>query len=320
MRYTERELKEFAEPISASEDEKCKRAIRMVRDALKGVTGTSEDGVLSTPLEGTLSYTLDVDLENSRKVKLLVQGSYANRTNIPSESDVDVAVILESAFWGEYLPGVTFQMYGFRSSSDTLKDFKNDVEADLVAKFGRRQVNRCNKHIEIVGNTARVDADTVPCGRYRDYRNDFRRDINNFIPGVRIQADDGRVIINYPEQHIKNGVSKNRATGFRFKKIVRIMKSIRVEMEGAGYKSAEKIGSFVIESLLWNVPDSLYMQGASYTEVFSDMAKWLCWTAPSFSGFKEINGIKNLGEDDPTHIENSACFVRDLKIFCGIQG
>ncbi len=310
MRYTERELKEFAEPISASEDEKCKRAIRMVRDALKGVTGTSEDGVLSTPLEGTLSYTLDVDLENSRKVKLLVQGSYANRTNIPSESDVDVAVILESAFWGEYSPGVTFQMYGFRSSSDTLKGFKNDVETDLVAKFGRRQVKRCDKHIEIVGNTARVDADTVPCGRYRDYRNDFRRDVDNFIPGVRIQADDGTVIINYPEQHIRNGVSKNQATGFRFKKIVRIMKSIRVEMENAGYKSAREMGSFVIESLLWNVPDEIYNSGSNYSEIFNFV---LCWLHQNpFDFFREINGIKYLKEDDEGRIELCHEFVKDL--------
>lgn len=318
MRYTEKELREFADPVSASEDEKCQLAIRMVRDALKGVTGTSERIELGQPLAGTLSYTFNVDLANSRKARLLVQGSYANKTNIPSESDVDIAVILESTFWGEYPSGTAFQTYGFLSSSDTLESFKDDVETSLVAKFGRAQVNRCNKHIEVRGNTVRVDADAVPCGRHRDYRNDLRRDANNFVPGVRIQADDGTSVINYPEQHIKNGVEKNLATGFRFKKIVRIIKSIRVEMEESGYDSAKKMGSFVIESLLWNVPNSIYTENGNYVDAFPAVVKWLCSMSIYFPRFKEINGIKNLGEDDATRIGRCERFVRDLKIFCGI--
>ena len=34
MRYTRKNLEEYAEPISDSENDACKRAIKMVRDAL----------------------------------------------------------------------------------------------------------------------------------------------------------------------------------------------------------------------------------------------------------------------------------------------
>lgn len=293
MRYTEKELKEFAEPIPASEDEKCQRAIRMVRDALKGVTGTSKGDVLGAPLEGTRSYTLDVDLENSRKVKLLVQGSYANQTNIPSESDVDIAVILESSI----SPWSAYSMHLGVKDSEALLAFKNEVESRMKNKFREGTVRRCDKHIEVRGNSLRVDSDVVPCGR-------------NGGMGVKIRADSGKILINYPEQHIKNGVSKNQATRCRFKKIVRIMKSIRVEMEDVGYKSAEKIGSFVIESLLWNVPDEIYNSGSNYSEIFNFV---LCWLHQNpFDFFREINGIKYLKEDDEGRIELCHEFVKDL--------
>lgn len=300
MRYTEKELREFADPVSASEDEKCQLAIRMVRDALKGVTGTPERIELGQPLAGTLSYTLNVDLANSRKAKLLVQGSYANKTNIPSESDVDIAVILQPPLWSAR----SLSLYEISASESVLKAFKNEVETKLKNRFQGGTVKRFNKHIEIRGNTARVDSDVVPCGA-------------NGV-GVKIQPDVGSAIINYPEQHIKNGVEKNLATGFRFKKIVRIIKSIRVEMEESGYDSAKKMGSFVIESLLWNVPNSIYTGNGNYVDAFPAVVKWLCSMSIYFPRFKEINGIKNLGEDDATRIGRCERFVRDLKIFCGI--
>ena len=35
MRFTENMLKSYAEPLSKTEDEKCKRTIEVIRDALK---------------------------------------------------------------------------------------------------------------------------------------------------------------------------------------------------------------------------------------------------------------------------------------------
>ena len=43
MKYSEDDLEKFASPIGKTEEEKCKNAIRMVRDALKNI-GYTDDG------------------------------------------------------------------------------------------------------------------------------------------------------------------------------------------------------------------------------------------------------------------------------------
>ena len=45
MKYTEKQLNNMASPISQSEEEKCKNAIKMIRDAMKELNYT-DDGKL----------------------------------------------------------------------------------------------------------------------------------------------------------------------------------------------------------------------------------------------------------------------------------
>ena len=84
MKFTEEQLERFASPISQSESDKCKNAIRMVSDALK-LVGYSDNGKEIRTFEtDTYSYALDLSADyGSKKIVLLVQGSYANKTNIP---------------------------------------------------------------------------------------------------------------------------------------------------------------------------------------------------------------------------------------------
>ena len=91
------------------------------------------------------------------------------------------------------------------------KDFKDEVQEALEEKFGS-DVERKNKSIKVHGNTYRKDADTVPRRRYRDYRQDYRRDASNFVGGVVIYPDNGGMIINYPEQHIAKRSEENSDT------------------------------------------------------------------------------------------------------------
>ena len=258
MKFTESMLTNYSQPLSATEDGQCKNAIRMVADALKTL-GFTDDNAAITPLyTDTFAYSLQMRRSSdSRNIKLFVQGSYANNTNVRTESDVDVAVIQEETFLPEYRKDSVYPQsgadYGFTPAPAAAKTFKDEVQEALKCKFGT-DVERKNKSIKVHGNTYRKDADTVPCRRYRDYRQDYRRDASNFVGGVVIYPDNGGMIINYPEQHIANGRKKNNDTNHHYKKLVRIMKKMRYLMEDSyitAYSSAAKnVSSFMLESLL----------------------------------------------------------------------
>ena len=309
MKFTEAMLEEYSQPLSATEEQHCKNAIRMVSNSLKKLGFTDDGKEIRAMYPDTYSYSIQLrNIYENRQIKLLVQGSYANNTNVRTQSDVDIAVIQEDVFNTEYRtygnPPQTDANYHFDRITYPPKNFKDEVQACLEEDFGT-DVERKNKSIKIHGNTYRKDTDTVPCRRYRDYRNDYFNDVNNFVGGIIIFPDNGSYIINYPEQHIKNGREKNINTHQYYKKFVRIMKKMRYLMEEdekvVFRRAAEGVSSFKLESLLWNIEDQWYLDNCGrYSKVyaFKLMVGYLILHENDFASYKEANGIKPLCEDD----------------------
>ena len=163
LKFTEEQLIRMASPISQTEDEKCKHAIKMVRDAMKKLNYTDDGNEIHTFAENTYAYTLDMrQLYSDKKIKLLVQGSYANKTNIPSESDVDVAVILESTFTTKYRNGILNEDYRFVKGTFSAAELKDEVEKALKQHFGYQCVERHDKSIKVYGKEAcKFSANTI---------------------------------------------------------------------------------------------------------------------------------------------------------------
>lgn len=295
MKFTETLLDAYSQPLSATEDQRCKNAINMVRDALRNIGYSTASVSPGLFVADSYAYTYEMNNSAGRKVRLLVQGSYANNTNVKQNSDVDVAVILESTFEPEYRPGISSKNYGFTPGTTTVSTFKDEVE-EILRKYFHDDVERKNKSINIHGNSYRVDADTVPCMRYRDYRHDYRLDESNFVGGIVIHADDGSVIYNYPEQHIMNGRAKNVNSHHIYKKMVRIMKKMRYIMEDNSISIASQVSSFALESLLWNISDSWYLQYKDCRKVFifDQLLDYLLKDAGNFPNYLEANAIKKL--------------------------
>ena len=227
----------WSKPPGQTEADRIENAINAVRKALEG------DGFLA---------------ENT---KVFVQGSYRNRVNVRQESDVDIGVLYTgSTFYPSYPPGKTKEDYGNVDGTYNYADFKNRIERALVARFGRSSIKRGNKAFDIHANTYRVDADVVPLFVHRSYQND-----GSYICGVQINADDGGRIHNWPErlyddahwppQHYENGVQKNEATSRGYKGTVRILKKLRHLLVDRGIAAAKPIPGFLVECLVWNVPD-----------------------------------------------------------------
>lgn len=319
MKFTEDQLKKYAAPLSETENQKCINAIEMVRDALKKLGFTDDSKPISKLYEDTYAYSIDMrSITGYREVKVFIQGSYANNTNVRTESDVDIAVVQEDVFSTEYriLTGSYPQSdadYGFITVTSAAKSFKDEVQECLEDKFGN-DVERKNKSIKVNGNTYRKDADTVPCRRYRDYRNDYNKDVNNYISGIMIIPDHGYRIINYPEQHIANGKKKNNDTNHYYKKMVRIIKKMRYLMADQECSSAKNVSSFGLESLLWNLPNSIFKRYSIYRYEFGEIVDYLYTNRTLVSTFKEANGIKPLCQtsEDTTKY---TCFITDLENF-----
>ncbi|MEM9377020.1 MAG: nucleotidyltransferase [Pseudomonadota bacterium] len=232
-----------------------------------------------------------------RNVSAFPQGSYANRTNVRQDSDIDVCVLCRDAIVVDYPEDISDAETGLSGSGYRFAQYKDDLEAALVDHFGRRHVRRGNKAFDINENIYRVDADAAPCFRYRNY---FRGSDGGvyFNEGTALYPDNARFrrVINYPRQQYKNGVAKNERTARRFKRMVRIVKKLRNEMDEAGVAAAGPVPSYLIECLVWNAPDDLF-QGLTWRStvqgVLADLwqrtgndAECTEWT--------EENGIKYL--------------------------
>lgn len=228
-----------------------------------------------------------------RNLIVTTQGSYRNRVNVKRNSDVDIASLHDGVFFYDVPPHKTIKDYvdPFTAATYDYARYKNEVEAALVQKYGRENVVRGNKAIDVNSRDYDVDADVVPCFNFRDYT-----DPRGLFHGTALRADDGQLCTNFPEQQYDNGVNKHRTTKRRFKRQVRIQKNIRNFMDEKGIRSAVPIKSFLIESLCWNAPDHCY----GHNHYFDDFEKVLQWaylkteTDMEAGSLFEVNNIKRL--------------------------
>jgi hypothetical protein len=210
-----------------------------------------------------------------RSTPVLAQGSYKNLTHIPRESDVDIRVVFMDSFFYDFSfvdPNATvdamFARFGISPATYSYDSFRGDVGAALVARFGPQPaVDPGDKAFRIRETRYHVDADVVAVLQHRRYNAD-----GTFEEGVEFRSRKGKNIINWPEQQNRNGITKNKHTGERFKAMVRALKNLRAEMEDQGKAVAKPIPSFLIECLVWNVPNDRFNHTAYYEDMKAVLA------------------------------------------------
>src|SRR5688572_24176090 len=107
-------FKTWAKPPSETEEEKASNAARMITDPVRATK-----------------------ILDGHKFAVYPTGSYRNNTNIRADSDVDIAVVLEDAFWYELPPGLSAAQIGLSGSSlYGLSEFRGDLHRALLQKFG----------------------------------------------------------------------------------------------------------------------------------------------------------------------------------------
>ena len=187
-------------------------------------------------------------------IAVFAQGSYRNKTNVKQDSDVDICVRLNSAFFPDYPDGKKHEDFGNSASSITFADYKDLVQKALEDYFDEDSVARGDKAFNIHANTYRIDADVVATFEHRRYASNADGS-HYYLSGIGFKTDAGKLILNWPNQHYDNGLKKHDETARRFRKVIRILKRLRNEMQDEGNTDADGIASCLIESLVWNVPN-----------------------------------------------------------------
>lgn len=290
--------KKYAEPVGESEETRCGRAERMIKNAIQ------QSNVF--------------DAAQILQIVIFAQGSYRNGTNIPQESDVDIAICYRGSYFydtSQLSPLATFGL-GIAPAVYTYDQFKADVSRALRASFGQ-ELQIGNKSLKIPPNTGRVSADAVPSFEFKLFRHS-----GDPMIGTRFIANDGKIITNWPDHHYYFGVEKNKATGFRFKKVVRILKSLREDIRKSGYASIADTPSFFIECLVWNAPNADFQNESllADSEAVLKSLFLMLQDHRTVQAMVEVNQMKSLfSAEQPWSVQDAHNFVvcagKELKIW-----
>lgn len=207
-------------------------------------------------------------------LKIYEHGSFACNNDITGASDLDMHVAFKSA---------------------DIPNLKKYLQELLVKKYGKNNVKRNNLTLTVKGHANRVSTDILPC---RSRKNESK---------VTAYSDKNSTEIDFFPKEDKDNINRLDAEcNHNYSKMVRAYKGLKHEMVLAGCKG---IPSFIIECLLYNVPEHLYKNenypGLMVEErnlkmfldikatLFSDQLK----DYESGQKWREINGYKSLFHD-----------------------
>ena len=257
----EEKFKRWAVPPGKTEEERCSNAEKAIRNAINAS-----------------------DKLNHRNTRIFTHGSYRNNTNVRADSDVDIGILCFDTFFYDLPEGYTHESFGITPASYHYEQYKKEVEEALVSHFGSGAVSRGNKAFDVHETSYHVESDIAAFFEHRRYSTDGK-----YTSGVELRPDNGGRVINWPDQHYQNGVEKNKATSRSYKFLVRILKSLCNEMSEQNIQQAKDVCGFLIECMVWNVPNSNF----SHSDWIDDVRACL---AHLFNNTKEEEKCKDWGE------------------------
>lgn len=266
-------FRSWAAAPSSTEEQKCENAESQVKKAIAA--------------NDTLA---------SMDVTTFAQGSYRARTNVRQESDVDICVRSNVPFLTTYPNGKTDADFGNVTAAITFPQFKGLVFTALGEFFGSGAITWGNKAFDLKETNSRWESDVIPTFELRRYTGRVNSDSSHhYYSGVAFVPDDSiQRVENWPEQNYASGVSKNELTHRRFKRLVRILKRLRFHMEEQQVAAARNIPSFLIECLVWNVPNSQF-GNANYSDDLRNVIIQTfnaCKDAERSKEWREVNELK----------------------------
>jgi len=250
------------------------------------------------------------DALKGRPYRVYVKGSYANNTNVRLNYDVDVAV----EYYGYFYFDLVFDLEGHPKSdvgvvpSDdpySRDEFKRDIKDALVTAFGSAAVETGSIAYRVRKKMTTLPADVVPCWEYRRYDR-ITAGVASFQQGSCVYPTGESRKANYPQQQYDNGVTKNEATGRRYKRMTRVLKRLQTRLLDAGVE-LDSIASYHVECIVYNVPDDHFNHLTYKADLRAVLAFMFNQTLAdgNWNDWKEVNGLKYLfrGGGGPTRAQ-----------------
>lgn len=139
--------------------------------------------------------------------------------------------------------------------SYTFEQFRNDVQATLVAYYGSDQVKPRDKCIQVLKQAGRLDGDVIACQGYRRYVADPSVAVPGYHEGISFRTrKENRLVVNYPRLHHTAGTKKNQGVQQRYKPAVRIFKNLRNYLSAESLIEDDTAPSYFVECLIFNAP------------------------------------------------------------------
>jgi hypothetical protein len=210
----------------------------------------------------------------TKNTAIYLQGSYGNNTNVWADSDVDVVLCHNGAFYYD-ISGMSQAEQGmFKETFSTnatygYHEFKRDAE-DFIKRL-YNSVATGKKALHIPGSNNRRSADVLVCQEFRRYYS-YQHGVHGCHYGVAFDVNGIRVE-NFPKQHADNCTTKHQATNQNFKRLVRIFKNMRNSMIEKGLITDKVAPSYFIEGMLYNVPKDKF--SGSYQDMWINCFNWI---------------------------------------------
>lgn len=212
----------------------------------------------------------------SKDFSIFLQGSYGNNTNVWKDSDVDIIIRLNQTFYSDLSQLDEGAKHSFDSMHPNVQygfhQFRTEIINWLIKHFGS-DVKPGRKAIFVKGNNGRRDADVLVCAKLRRYRKWSTGADDQYDEGICFFLPDNTRVINFPEQHRNNCISKHQNSNEWFKKTVRVYKNMRNRMVEDGYLADGMAPSYFIEGMLWNVPNSKFE--LTFEDSFVNSFNWV---------------------------------------------
>ncbi|MCB2289461.1 hypothetical protein LGK97_06730 [Clostridium sp. CS001] len=194
---------------------------------------------------------LDKIKDSNLNFKYEYQGSVSNNTHIRAHSDIDILVLIEKFYTVEH-PQVPMYPYTGDPVED-LMELRMKCEKHLTSAFYAADVD-CSgaKAIGLSGGSLKRKIDVVPSNWVNT--NEYSKSLNKIHRGVQVLDKYKRVQIkNTPFYHNYLLNEKDKACLFNYKKVVRLLKTLKADAN-----SEINFSSYDIAAIVYSMDNSKF--------------------------------------------------------------